>query len=132
MNTKPLDLQGIADLLGVRFFRVRRWRDNSIHERGHRRLPRPDVADLKRNPLWSERVIVAWAGKEGLWPSGVDQYECAYCPELVSIYGPNNRVLRPHGWRDGGDGKLWPCEGSYKAPRVRVIDQMTEVERVGA
>lgn len=127
MNTSPLDLHGIAEFLGVRYFRVCRWRANAIHGRGHRRLPTPDVANFNRNVLWSPRAIETWAEKEGLWPPSIDQYQCGYCPEQVSIYGPDNMVLRAHGWKDGGDGNLWPCEGSYKAPKGRVVEQAERV-----
>lgn len=131
MTTKtPLDLRGLAALLGVRFYRVRRWRDNYIHGRSNpqsRRLLPPDVSNLDRNPLWSEDAAVAWAKSEGLWPPGVDQFECGYCHETLSTY--ESGLLRPHGWSLGGDGKLWPCEGSYTRP---VNHKGCEAARAGA
>jgi hypothetical protein len=116
----PLDLQGIADKLGVRYYRVRRWRKNALnnnHNPQARRLCSPDVSDLERAPLWSDGVIEEWAKFEGLWPPGVDQYVCGYCGGTYSVYAYDNPVLRPHNWQPHDDGKLWPCEGSYQPPK---------------
>jgi hypothetical protein len=123
-DRRPLNLHGIADKLDVRFFRVRRWRKNALNNNTNpqaRRLCPPDVSDLARNPLWSHEAIEAWATVQGLWPPGVDQYECGYCGETYSIYGPENPVLRPHGWAEHEDGKSWPCEGSYTEPTRPVV-----------
>lgn len=122
----PLDLMGVAEVLGVRYFRVRRWRKNYLlnnHNPQARRLCKPDVSDLERAPLWSRDAIQEWGRGEGLWPPGVDQYECGHCGGTYSIYGPENRVLRPHNWQEHDDGKLWPCQGSFQPPKGRAQAQ---------
>jgi hypothetical protein len=121
----PLDLYGIADLLQVRYFRVRRWRDNAVHGRGtdaSKRLPRPDVSDRPRNPLWSPACIRAWAAGEGLWPPGADQYRCRECQGTFSVYNEDVPIMRPHGWADRyNDGQQWPCPGSYRPPLGKAV-----------
>lgn len=111
----PLALRAIADLLGVSFWRVRRWRENQLKDRRQaRQLPAPDVSALPRNPLWSYGVVVDFAKAEGLWPPAVDQYHCSVCQGTYSIY--ENGTIRPHGWRRkpgaDDDHDLYECEGS--------------------
>lgn len=125
-DTEPLTLRGIASMLGVSFWRVRRWRENQLKNRPQaRRLPEPDVSTLERNPLWSRGLIQSFAKGEGLWPPAVDQFRCSVCPGTYSIY--DNGTVRPHGWKPipGGNGDLYECAGSskphagqVKAPRV--------------
>lgn len=124
VNDAPLDLIGVAETLGVRYYRVRRWRKNYLLDNRNpqaRRLCPPDVSDLERAPLWSPHAIRDWGREQGLWPPGVDQYECGYCGGTYSIYGPENPVLRPHNWTEHDDGKLWPCQGSYQQPKGRAL-----------
>lgn len=110
-DSQPLTLHGIADTLGVTFYRVRRWRENFLKERSQaRRLPAPDVSTLARNPLWSKPLIIAFAKEQGLWPPASDQFLCSRCRKPYSIY--DNGTVRPHGWEPGPDGLLYECEGS--------------------
>lgn len=113
-DTEPLTLRGIAEFLQVSFWRVRRWRENQLKNRAQaRRLPEPDVSTLEGNPLWSKKLILAFATDNGLWPPAVDQYHCSVCPGTYSIY--DNGTIRPHGWKPkGDDGDLYECEGSSK------------------
>lgn len=130
MNTDPINLHGVADLLGVGFFRARRWRDNAINGRGNERsiiLLKPDVSDLPGNPLWSPPAVIAWATPLGLWPPKIDQYVCGTCHGTYSLYSESTMELRPHGWTDNGDGNLVPCDGSFKRPagRARELEGAT-------
>lgn len=118
---QPLNLKGVADMLGVRYFRARRWRKNALINNTDpqaRRLCDPDVS--AEPPLWSPQLIESWGRSQSLWPPFVDQYVCAHCEGTYSIYGPENPVLRAHGWTESEeDGRMWPCEGSYKEPLRR-------------
>ena len=115
-DTEPLTLRGIANMLQVSFWRVRRWRENQLKGRPHaRKLPDPDVSTLERNPLWSRPLIREFAAAEGLWPPAVDQYWCAKCRGSYSIY--ENGTIRPHGWAAKAgevDGELYECDGSSR------------------
>jgi hypothetical protein len=125
----PLDLRGIADLLGVSFWRVRRFRENHLKDRPQaRRLPEPDVSALPRNPLWSRRLIIDFAKAEGLWPPAVDQYYCAKCGGTYSIY--ENGTIRPHGWRPkpGMGADLYECEGS-SLPHAGAVKELEGATR---
>lgn len=117
----PLDLRGIADMLQVGWWRVRKWRDKALRggpETLH--LPDPDVSALPRRPLWSRPLIESWAGSHGLWPPGVDQYQCPKCKGWFALY--DNGTLRPHGWaEENNDGLLWECEGSGRAPSGQAL-----------
>lgn len=130
MNNDPINLHGVADLLGVGFFRARRWRDNAINSRGNERsirLLRPDVSDLPGNPLWSPTAVIRWAEPLGLWPPKIDQYVCGTCQGTYSLYSEATMELRPHGWTDAGDGSMVPCDGSFKRPagRARELEGAT-------
>jgi hypothetical protein len=111
-DTEPLTLRGIADELGVSFWRVRRWRENQLKSRPQaRKLPDPDVSTLEGNPLWSRKLIREFATAHQLWPPAVDQYHCSVCQGTYSIY--DNGTIRPHGWvPKGTDGDLYECAGS--------------------
>lgn len=125
-NDPPLTLRGIAGLLGVSFFRVRRWRENQMKGRPHaRQLPIPDVSALAGNPLWSKPLVIEFAKAQGLWPPAVDQYRCSTCLGSYSIY--DNGTVRPHGWVPGKDGLLYECAGSSKphAGAVRELASAT-------
>ena len=53
-----LDMQGVADLLGVKYVTVRKWRERDI-------MPDPDYALAA--PVWWQSTIVAWAKQTGRW-----------------------------------------------------------------
>ena len=111
-GTAPaLDLQGIADFLGVNFWRVRKWRRNAINSIGERRLVRPDVVESP--PRWSPRAVQKWADGEGLWPPGADQYWCSVCGLAGSVYTEAEQIMRDHGWRfDPAKDLMVACPGS--------------------
>lgn len=118
----PLDLHGIKDLLKVGWWRVRKWRDKALRGGpGTLHLPDPDVSNLRKRPLWSKPLIVSWAEMHGLWPPGVDQYECPACGGYFALY--DNGTLRPHGWaeEDPAEGLLWECRGSGGEPVGRSL-----------
>jgi hypothetical protein len=136
-DTEPLTLRGIADMLGVSFWRVRRWRENQLKSRPQaRKLPDPDVSTLDKNPLWSRPLIKNFAMGEGLWPPAVDQYRCSECGGTFSIY--DNGTVRPHGWQpkpesDGeGDGKLYECAGSSRPHVGRAKGKIKAKKLAGA
>lgn len=55
--TSSLDIQAVADLLGVKRRTVYKWRQRGL-------LPRPS-ATIARSPVWTRRVILAWAKRTG-------------------------------------------------------------------
>lgn len=135
VDTEPLTLRGIADMLGVSFWRVRRWRENQLKNRPMaRKLPHPDVSTLDRNPLWSRALIKSFAMGEELWPPAVDQYHCSVCPGTFSVY--DNGTVRPHGWqpKPGGNGDLYECEGSSQphAGRAKAKAKARKLEGAAA
>lgn len=118
----PLTLRGIADTFRWNFWRVRKWRDNYLGGKaGSRQLPRPDVLDEKRSPVWSYGRIEAWAAGEGLWPVS-DQAPCSVCRRMVATY-PGSGEIRPHGFGEPDtEGTTYACEGSCRQPGAQTAE----------
>lgn len=112
MTATALNLKELADHLGVNYWRARRWRRNAINGTGDRQLVQPDV--LQEPPRWSPEAAQEWARSQGLWPPGVDQYECSVCGRSGSVYTPEGRIMRDHGWSPSAEDpeKLVACSGS--------------------
>lgn len=113
-----LDLKGVADHLGVNYWRARRWRRNAISGAGDRRLPEPDVLD--NPPRWSQGGIEEWAKGQGLWPPMADQYECPVCGRTGSVYTDEEQIMRDHGWTTEGE-QMIACEGSGMRAKGRAL-----------
>lgn len=118
MSAQAMDLREVSDHLRVNYWRARRWRRNTIAGTGSRQLPRPDV--LAAPPRWSPDLIEVWAAAEGLWPPGVDQYECAHCGRSGSVYTAEEMIMRDHGWQTDGD-QMIACEGSGVRAKGRAL-----------
>lgn len=63
-NDRPIDLAGIAELLGVASTTPQQWRQRGV-------LPEPDPGlSFPDKPLWWRSKIVAWAKETNRWPRG--------------------------------------------------------------
>lgn len=121
MTRQALDLRGVADHLGVNYWRARRWRRNAINGGGGRQLCPPDMLD--EPPRWSPRAVEEWARGHELWPPGVDQYECSVCERTGSVYTPAERIMRDHGWATSADDptQMVACPGSGLPAKEREL-----------
>lgn len=117
---ESLDLKGIAGKLGVNYWRVRRWRKNTLGGVGNRRLPMPDV--LQHPPRWSHECIETFGTAEGLWPPASDQWHCSVCDFEGCVYSDEGQIMREHGWvYDPDQDVLVACSGSGQPARARVL-----------
>jgi hypothetical protein len=116
-----MDLKGLAEHLGVNYWRARRWRRNAIAGQGDIQLLAPDV--LAAPPRWSPEASERWARDHGLWPPGVDQYECSECGRPGSVYSSDDMKMRDHGWTADPDDetKMVACPGSGLAAKGRAL-----------
>lgn len=121
MTGRALDLKGVADHLGVNYWRARRWRRNAINGTGDRQLVAPDLLDSP--PRWSPQAAEQWAREHGLWPPGADQYECSVCGRMGSVYTVEEEIMRDHGWSPSEDDstKLIACTGSGLPAKGRAL-----------
>lgn len=63
-KNRPIDLAGIAELLGVAATTPQQWRQRGV-------LPEPDKdLSFKDKPIWWSHDIIDWAKETGRWPHG--------------------------------------------------------------
>lgn len=63
-SDKPIDMAGIAKLLGVAPTTPQQWRQRGV-------LPEPDPdLSFPDKPIWKTRTIVEWAKSTNRWPHG--------------------------------------------------------------
>lgn len=63
-SDKPIDLAGIARLLGVAATTPQQWRQRGV-------LPEPDPdLSFPDKPIWRTSAIVKWAKDTNRWPHG--------------------------------------------------------------
>ena len=67
---KVIDLQGIADLLGVSRVTPQQWRQRSARGEMWPPLPETDFPEVPDKPLWYESTIINWAKRSDRWPPG--------------------------------------------------------------
>ncbi len=61
---KPIDMAGIARLLGVAATTPQQWRQRGV-------LPEPDPElSFADKPIWKTSVIIEWAKRTNRWPRG--------------------------------------------------------------
>lgn len=106
-SSEPVDLRGIAALLGVSRHTPNQWRQRDL-------LPKTDFPKLLR-PAWKTSTIIRWAVDTGRWPPG-EAARSVTEDNPVSLAVPEEPEVREPGFKTAEDRAAEIPRAIFRAP----------------